>query len=419
MTGAAPHKPLSRNFVFATISAGSAVLLLLLNAVATQILGPTEYGKFAFALSMAMIGEALMDLGIHQVTIRSIARDRSVAARLFYNSLSLKALPGSGMLIAMGVATLFLTHEPDVRTATLLMLLSAVPRSYLLTVRGILLGLEDFAHDTVVVVGDRLLLIAIGGLTLWYGGGILGLGVAFVVSRTIALIGALFLARSHTDGLRLGFDTTLWWDLQRRALPLGAFMLVLILYSYIDSVMLKVMTTYAETGFYSAAYKIYEGLTYAPAILSSVLTPRLSKLWGSDRGSHRSLTWRGIGGAIALGLLLVGVMWPLSRFLIVLVSGSEFGVADTALKILLTGLVFVFVIWILHAVAISVFEERLLLRTTAVGLVANVGSNFYLIPHYGRNGAALATVIGELVVMLMLLYGLRRVLFGRQAETGK
>jgi peptidoglycan biosynthesis protein MviN/MurJ (putative lipid II flippase) len=36
----------------------------------------------------------------------------------------------------------------------------------------------------------------------------------------------------------------------------------------------------------------------------------------------------------------------------------------------------------------------------------NVGVNLYAIPHYGPNGAAFATVLGEIVSMAILVFGL-------------
>jgi len=63
---------------------------------------------------------------------------------------------------------------------------------------------------------------------------------------------------------------------------------------------------------------------------------------------------------------------------------------------------------VLHAVAISMGRERLLLKTGLTGLVVNVGLNLYVIPRYGANGAAFATVVGEGVSMLVLATGLRR-----------
>src|ERR1043165_9407382 len=85
------------NAVFATISAASALLLLALQSVISQVLGEEVFGRFSWALTLAMLGEALMDLGVHQITIRSIARDPDRAAHLFHNSLALKAVSGALM----------------------------------------------------------------------------------------------------------------------------------------------------------------------------------------------------------------------------------------------------------------------------------------------------------------------------------
>jgi O-antigen/teichoic acid export membrane protein len=64
-------------------------------------------------------------------------------------------------------------------------------------------------------------------------------------------------------------------------------------------------------------------------------------------------------------------------------------------------------------VAISVFKERLLLMTTSIGAAVNAGLNLWLIPHYGRDGAALATVVGEMLTLTLLVWGLRHALWPR------
>jgi O-antigen/teichoic acid export membrane protein len=95
--------------------------------------------------------------------------------------------------------------------------------------------------------------------------------------------------------------------------------------------------------------------------------------------------------------------------------GGPFGAATPPFRILCAGLPIVFVIWIVHAIAISVDRERLLLRTGLVGLAVNVGLNLYVIPRYGGSGAAFATVVGEAVSLVVLLAGLRTVLMSAGA----
>ena len=61
-------------------------------------------------------------------------------------------------------------------------------------------------------------------------------------------------------------------------------------------------------------------------------------------------------------------------------------------------------------------RARLLFRATALSLMVNVGLNLWLIPMWHRDGAALATVGGEVVALVTLLWGLRRVLFSNAAR---
>jgi PST family polysaccharide transporter len=406
--------PLRRNILFSALSSASAGLLLLLMAAATRSLSADAFGQFQWALTFATMGETLMDLGLQQLTMRAVARDRTQAPRLLHNSLALKALTGLGMFVVMSGLAFLLRPEHEVRVACLLMLASAIGRSYLLTMRGVLTGLERFGRDSAIVIGDRVLVLAFGVYALSQGWGLFGLCGMFVAARVIAVGCALGLTRPVVGGLTLAFDTALWRTLQREALPMGAFLIVLNFYSYIDTVMLGVLSTDADTGAYGAAYRVYEGLSYLPAILSAALTPRLAKLWSVDRAAHLRLSWRGIGAAAGLAVIAAVPVWLLAQPLLTFVftgrSGVDYGAAAQTLRILVAGLPFIFVMWMLQAIATAVFLERLMLRTTALGAALNIVLNLFLIPRYGRDGAAFATLVGEAFTMTLLFWGLRGVL---------
>jgi O-antigen/teichoic acid export membrane protein len=57
------------------VSTATAALLLALMVIAGRFLGEVEFGKFMFALLLGGVFETLMDFGLHQVTVRAIARD--------------------------------------------------------------------------------------------------------------------------------------------------------------------------------------------------------------------------------------------------------------------------------------------------------------------------------------------------------
>jgi O-antigen/teichoic acid export membrane protein len=404
-TQAAPHSML-QNLVFAGASGASAGLLLILFVFAGRTLGDVEFGKFSFALALGTIFETLMDFGLHQVTIREVARDRSRAASVLHHTLGIKLLWTTGGLAALLVTATLLRPEWDVRIACYLVGGALVARSFMFTIRGVLQGLERFGWDSIVVLGDRGLLLILGVTVLLAGYGLLGLAAAFVVARGGALILGAWLTQAQLGGVRVKYDRDVWRQLQKSAVPFGLFLIVLNLYSYVDSVMLGVMKGDVETGIYGAAYKVYEGVGYLPGVLASVLTPRLSSLYMTDRTAHKRLVFTALGGSMALALIVTAVGFVFAERVVTLLFGQGYAPAAQPFRILCVGLVLVFAIWTLHATAISANKERLLVRAALIGLVVNVAANAYAIPHYGATGAAAATVIGELVSLAVLVVGL-------------
>jgi O-antigen/teichoic acid export membrane protein len=394
-----------RNLAYASVSAASAGLLLILFIVSGRTLGDVEFGKFSFALALGTIFETLMDFGLHQVTIRAVARDRSQATDLLHHTLGIKLIWGAVALAALAAAATILRPEWDIRVACYLVGASLVLRSYMLTIRGVLQGLERFGWDSIVVAADRAILLVFGTIALLAGTGLRGLAIAFVIARGTALALAAWLTNAQLGGVGIRFDRAIWRELQTTALPLGFFLVVLNLYSYVDGVMLGVMRGNVETGLYAAAYRTYEGMSYLPSIIASVLTPRLSELFVKSGREHKRVALAGLGGSVALAVAVGTAAYVLAQPLLVWLFGDDFAPAASAFRILCVGLPLVFAIWVLHAIVISVNRESLLVKTALVGLAVNVSLNLYVIPRMGADGAALATVLGELVSMSMLIAG--------------
>lgn len=399
------------NFLWSGLSAASGALMALILMVAGRWLPVEGFDLFSYALALGMIGEALMDMGVHQLTIREVAQDPQRRHALYQQQIGLKALTGLVMVILLQAVSAAFEPAPVAILTTGLMLTAAVARSFLLSVRGGLLGLEAFSTDSVLVVGDRLALTVtcIGALVA--GVGVVGLAGTFLVTRLVWVGVAFVLARPHLGWPRWRFDPGAWAALQRRALPLGAFIMVLTTYNYVDTVMLQWLRG-EDVGLYNAGYRLYEGTTYAAGVLSAVLTPRLSRLWGTSMAEHVRLARLGLVAAVGLAVVIAVPLYVWAPLWLDITFPLYSG-ATPVLRWLAVGLPFVFTIWILHAIAIASTQDGLLVRATATGLVINVGLNLVLIPRDGPLGAAMATVIGEGCTLIVLLVGLRRVLAGQ------
>jgi len=297
------------------------------------------------------------------------------------------------------------------------MLVSSLLRSWFLSVRGGLLGLEAFGMDAALVAGDRLLLTVAGTGALFLGADVVALALVFLGTRVVTVSVALILTRHSLGTPTWRFEPVAWAALQRRAFPLGIVIIVLTAYNYVDTIMLRAMAPADETALYNAAYRIYEGTTYAAAVVWSVLTPRLSALWTANRPAHGRLARRGIAGGLALAVPIGLVLWFGAALWITWLPGAEYAASTPTLQVLALGLPLVFSIWVLHAIAASSSHDQVLVRGTAIGLVANVGLNLWLIPRFGHEGAAMATVLGEAITMCLLAGGLWRVLRGSTETT--
>ena len=393
---------------YATITAGSAVLLVALTMIAGRWLPASEYGKFSFAIALATIVETLMDIGLGPVTVRTVARDGEGAGRLFRHVLGLKIAWGALGLVALLIAAPIMRHDPTVIRACYLMGVSSAIRSYVLSARGLLQGLNRFDLEAVTVIADRGLLLVLGTLVLVAGYGLLGLSIAFVVARVLMFVVVTLIVKRVTGSVVPTYDRVVWIELQSAALPLGFFLITLTLYTYIDTVILGIMRTDAETGWYAASYRVYEGLMYAPSAFATVLTPRFSQMFVDDRTGLRSLFRRSLVGSALMALIIGGAGMVLARRMLLLFYGAAYEPAVPPLQVLAGGSIFVFCTWILHSAAIAMNLDRRLVGTTAIGLIANIALNILFIPRMGITGSAWATVIAEALIVTLLYLQVHR-----------
>ena len=192
--------------------------------------------------------------------------------------------------------------------------------------------------------------------------------------------------------------------LQSAALPLGLWLITLTAYNYIDTVILGVMRSDAEVGWYGASYKLYEGLTYAPGILSAVVTPRLASLFVSDRKAHETLFRRTLLGSAALGIVFGVILWLASGWLLPLLFGAEYAPGVPATED--SGRRSRLCVRDVDPPRRGDFGES---RSAAsshhvVGLFANVAANIVFIPRWGISGAAWATVVAEAITAVVLFH---------------
>ena len=105
---------------------------------------------------------------------------------------------------------------------------------------------------------------------------------------------------------------------------------------------------------------------------------------------------------IGSGIVIVGTCYYFSKDIIALVLGTQFAPSTTVFEILLLNAFLIYVNVALAQLLMAWGENRSYLFVVASGAVVNIVLNFVLIPMYGINGAAIATVCAEAQCALRL-----------------
>lgn len=399
---------LPRNTVFSALSALSNLLLLVLVILAARILGDSDYGKFSLALAVASIFEMPIDFGLSTLTVKDVARDRGLAAPYLHSILPWKILLSGAVMLALIPTAHLLTKSADARIAVYAMGLAIVLRSSKATAHAFFSAYERFDLVLLTTYSERMIIVLVCGLMLFGTKALIPFAFAFAFARIPDLVFSYWLLHGRIARLGWSMNTSLIRRIQVKALPFGSLNIVRVMYAYIGTVILGVLRTSAEVGWYSAGYRIYEGLTMFPYILCAVLLPRLSHLYVADRERHAELSARGMKYLLILSLPILVCGWLLAPRILAAVFGPAYLQGVPALRMLFAASVFMFSNWLLNTILVSTDKQGAVLKVSAIGLGISIMAHFALIRPYGATGAGMAALFAEVCVFAMFMWVARR-----------
>lgn len=177
-------------------------------------------------------------------------------------------------------------------------------------------------------------------------------------------------------------------------------------YTLLDSTMLGVMCTPEHLGYYSNASRVARasfGMIFA---IIAVFNPRLNYLYKS--GSHdeyKKMFQRFYDIGMSVAFPVGALLFVLSPQIMTVLFGESFSEGIETLR-LLSFLMVVFTMATVfgHIGLIIYGKERVLLYAAIMGAVVNFMLNQLLIPIYSHNGAAIASLISEILVAILLVY---------------
>ena len=366
---------------------------LLISVWMARHLGPEKFGQLSFAQGFASLFVAFAALGLQRILERDLVDRGDDRRSVISTSFVLVIL---GAIASYGLMMLFLNtrqYEDIQKQLVLIAGLTAFLQVNIVFLSHFLsrVNAKPYVMSNVVALSISnvvKVLFILNDAPLQY------FAFGFVLDGLILLPILLTITRGSEAMPRLTLvSVRVAKSLLKDSWPYILTGVLITMYMKIDTIMLKEMLGDYEVGQYSAAAKLSEGLYYLPMILVSSIYPAIvrAKKQGEDIYNDR---WKNLYSLLFyMALVLAIVVSLFASFAIRLLYGEAFLPAVPVLLIHVWASLFVFVSMASGRWLLTENLQLLSIANTFIGVCVNVGLNLYLIPRYGIEGAAVATVI--------------------------
>jgi O-antigen/teichoic acid export membrane protein len=249
-----------------------------------------------------------------------------------------------------------------------------------------------------VTLAGVALLVALGArLTPFFA---IQIAVAVAVFAVVPfLVGRRGLVRPR-------FEWTEQRGLLHTALPVAAALALGQIYFRLVIVLMSLISSPEQTGYFGGSLRAMEALIVVPVLVAGVALPLMAAAARDDLGRLRYAIEGLSEGAVIAGVLVVLVTARAAEPVMKVIGGAAFGPAGDVLRIQVVALLFIalYQIWTVALVALK--EQRQLILTNALGLLAVGTFAAALIPPLGARGGAIASVLGDAVLAALIYWRL-------------
>jgi len=368
---------------------------LFVGIYVARYLGPEQFGIYSYAVAFVTLFGAVAGLGLNSIVVRDLVNHPDNRDVYLGTAFWLKFAGAMLTLGLLGIAVQFTGNDATTNLYIFIIASGLIFQSFdvvdfyfqskVLSKYVSICRLVQLALSSAL----KLYFIFIQAELLWF------VIVSLVDQITLALALVFAYWRQRLGSFFANFDSGTAKALLKNSWPLILSGIAISLYMRIDQIMIKEMLGEREVGLYSAAVRLSEAWYFVPTIITASLFPAIVNARKVSLELYHQrlqrlctlMTWLAIAVALPITFL--------ADWLITLLYGSTYQAAGGVLVIHIWAAVFVFL-----GVASGVFFTaenftRKVLYRTALGGVSNVLLNLVVIPRYGINGAAMATVISQ------------------------
>lgn len=381
---------------------GVKVYQVLVNLVVTMLmaryLGPSNYGLISYAASFTALFSSFCTLGINSIVVNELLRDEAHRGKILGSAIGMRLISSAlSVVTIVALAWALNPNEPTTIAVVLIYSTTLIFQCfdtlnywYQSQLRSRVAAVVSAVGYTVATV-YKICLLVTGKDVRWFA-------ASHVVE--FALIALLLVAtycRSKPGDQRLRFSGKLSKGLLSRSYHFILSGLMVAIYGQMDRIMLKSMLDETAVGYYSAASTI---CTMWPFVLAAIIDsakPVILAQFGVDKERFEKYMIRLYGAILYVAFAAAIAITLLSKYIILILYGEAYISAQGALCILCWETAFSYLGVARSTWLVPFGKQKYEKYIAASGAVCNLILNAVMIPLWGVNGAAVATLLTQVI----------------------
>lgn len=395
-----------KNFLYNSSYQIFAIIVpLVTTPYLSRVLGAYGVGQYAYVYSIAFYFGIFIKLGIQNYGNRTIAKcrdDFEERSDVFFNLYIMQFILMIIFVFFYLIYTLFFSYN---KLYTIIMIFYVISAG--LDISWFYFGLEKFkftaSRDYLIKVTTVVCIIIFVRKPddIWKY--ILIQSIGFLLSQII-----LWLNIKNY----ISFYKPSWNKVKSHIKPnLILFIptIAISIYKIMDKIMLGIMADATEVGYYHSCENIVRIPLALITSLGTVMLPKMSNIYGNEKGKEAEIIFeKSINFAILLVSIISFGMMTVSREFVPIFYGDGFDKCIYLYYIILPSCLFIaFANVIRTQFLIPNSWDKVYVISLVLGAIVNLICNIILIPYLKSYGAAVGTLIAEMIVCVSQCYAVR------------
>lgn len=396
---------IKKNFIYNSLYQLLVIVVpLITTPYLSRILGATGIGEYSYAFSVSSYFVMFIMLGLNNYGNREVAKCRdnvNELSRIFWSIYAMQLVMG------ILVVSAYIVYIMSVKDRILPVILGIYVLSGCFDVNWFCFGIEQFKfiaiRNTIIKLISTILIFVFVKTSRDVG------GYCLIISLG-QLLGALVVWPKLIR--HINFYKPTIKEIRRHIKPnLFLFMTVVAvsLFKIMDKIMLGIITTAEQVGFYEVAEKIIAIPTVFITSLGTVMLPRMSNLAGKGKTEENRLLYASaIFAMFMVSSLCFGIM-GVSKTFVPFFYGQGYDICIVLYLILLPSCLFLGLANVVRTQYLLPHNmDKEYVVSAFLGAFVNILINLCLIPKWGAIGAAIGTLVAEITVCVYQCYMCRK-----------